>query len=160
ASLIDTVKGMHDRLGKVHGQSLERGYREKGHAYLSRLARRLRLVDNNTLSPMVDDAESEGKLSPSEATSILLADAIFSGRRRYDGEPVHVVVEASVTIDRHDVRRARERADLLARLVKTPVMAVAAGELVSEPVVEAARQADVWVVTDGRAVDPSEDPEQ
>lgn len=157
-SLVDSVKGMHDRLAKLDGDSLERKYREKGHAYLGPVARRLHGLDGNTLAPMVDDAERAGVFTEAEADSLLRADAIFSGRRR-DGarEPVHLVVEASVTIDRSDVRRARERADLLARIVGTPVLAVAAGDLAPSPVMAAAQEADVWVVTNGRTVSPTDD---
>ncbi|CAN5893737.1 hypothetical protein BH23ACT8_BH23ACT8_04330 [soil metagenome] len=156
-SLVDVVTGMQDRLGKLDGDALERRYRERGPAYLSTIARRLRLLDHGTLSPLVDDAERAGKLTPTEATSIFLADAIFAGRRRSDDVAVHLVVEASVTIGRHDVRRARERADLFARVVDTPVLAVIAGEFAPEPVAVAAQDADVWRVTNGRAVSPADD---
>jgi prefoldin subunit 5 len=156
-SLVDVVTGMHDRMGKLDGDALERRYRERGPAYLSTIARRLRLLDHGTLSPLVDDAERAGKLTPAEATSIFLADAIFAGRRRSDDVALHLVVEASVTIGRHDVRRARERADLFARVVDTPVLAVIAGEFAPEPVAVAAQDADVWRVTNGRAVSPTDD---
>jgi hypothetical protein len=156
-SLVDVVTGMQDRLGKLDGDALERRYRERGPAYLSTIARRLRLLDHGTLSPLVDDAERAGKLTPTEATSIFLADAIFAGRRRSDDVAVHLVVEASVTIGRHDLRRARERADLFARVVDTPVLAVIAGEFAPEPVAVAAQDADVWRVTNGRAVSPADD---
>lgn len=159
SSLIDVVKGMNDRLGKLDGYELERRYREKGHAYLSRIARRLQSLDTNTLSPLLDEAEKSGRASPGEVDSILLADAIFTGRRRSDGVPVHLVIEASVTIARYDVSRARERADLLARVLGTDVVAVVAGEMVSSQVLEAARDAGVWCVTNGHAVSPEADRE-
>jgi septal ring factor EnvC (AmiA/AmiB activator) len=159
-SLVDVVSGMNDRLGKLDGDSLERRYRERGQAYLSRIARRLRLLDPTSLNVMVDDAERAGKLTAAQATSIYLADAIFSGRRRDDDEDVHLVVEASVTIARTDVRRAQERAELFARVVDTPVIAVAAGEFAPEPVAVAAQDADVWCVTNGKAVSPTDDIDQ
>jgi multidrug efflux pump subunit AcrA (membrane-fusion protein) len=156
-ALVDTVKGMNDRLGKLDGDALERRYRERGQAYFMRLARRLRPIDHAALSPLVDDAELDGRLTTVEANAILLADGIFSGRARSDGSPVHLLFEASVTIAHHDVRRARERADLLARIVDTPVIAVVAGEYSPEPVLLAAQDADVWTVTNGRALGPTED---
>ncbi|MGI9119188.1 MAG: hypothetical protein ACR2G7_03520 [Acidimicrobiales bacterium] len=160
SSLIDVVKGMNDRVGKLDGYELERRYREKGHAYLSRIARRLQSLDTNTLSPLLDEAEKTGRASPDEVDSILLVDAIFTGRRRSDGVPVHLVIEASVTIARYDVSRARERADLLARVLGTDVVAVVAGEMVSAPVLEAARDAGVWCVTNGQTVSPEADREE
>lgn len=160
-SLIDTVKGMNDKLARLDGESLERRYREKGHAYFSRVARRLRLLDGNTLSPLLDDAERAGILSSLDVDAVLWADAVFAGRRRHgDDEPIHLVVEASVTIDRHDVRRARERADLLALVVGTEVIPVVAGHMVPPPVVRAAQEAGAWTVTNGRAVSPEEDFEE
>lgn len=156
-SLLDVVSGMQDRLGKLDGDSLERRYRERGQAYLQSIARRLRLVDAGTLSTLLDDAERAGTLTAGEVTAIFQADAVFTGRRRGDDAPVHLVVEASVTIARHDVRRARERADLLAHVVDTPVLAVVAGEFAPEPVQVAAQDADVWRVTNGRAVSPTDD---
>ncbi len=153
-SILDVVGGMNDKLAKLDGESLERRYREKGQAYFQRLARRLHLLDGNALSALLDDTD----LSPGDLQSLFLADAIFSGRSHEPGrEPLHVVVEASVTIDRGDVRRARERADLLARVVGTPVLAVVAGEFAPHPVTVAAQDADVWQVTNGRVVAPADD---
>lgn len=156
-ALVDVVSGIQDRLGKLDGDSLERRYRERGQAYLAPIARRLRLVDSGQVGVLVDDAERAGTLTASQSTSLLNADAVFVGRRRSDDESVHLVVEASVTIARHDVRRARERADLLTRLVDTPVMAVVAGEFAPEPVLVASQDAEVWCVTNGRAVAPTDD---
>lgn len=156
-TLVDTVRGMHDRLAKLDGDALERRYRERGHAYFMRIARRLRHLDLNTLSPMVDDAEQDLRLTELEATSLLNADAVFRGQRRDDRVPVHLVVEASVTIARYDVRRARERADLLARIVDTPVLAAVAGEFAPAPVQQAAQDAEVWCVTNGHAIAPGDD---
>lgn len=155
--LIDVTAGMQDRLAKLDGSDLGRRYRERGPAYLLRIARRLRLIDSSRLAEMVDDGEEGHVLSQREAESIMVADAVFTGRRRDDGMRVHLVVEVSVTIARHDVRRARERADLLSRIVDTPVVAVVAGDHVGEPVAQAAQDADVWCVTRGRVLSPVDD---
>lgn len=157
--LVDVVSGMQDRLGQLSGTDLERRYRERGPAYLLRLARRLALVASERLAVMVDDAEQAGALSATEVESLMVADAVFSGRRRSDGAPIHLVVEVSVTVGHNDVRRARERADLLARIVDTPVLAVVAGEYIPEPVAVAAQDAEVWCVMRGRVLGPDDDPE-
>lgn len=155
--LLDVASGMQDRQGKIDSFDLELRYRERGPPYLQRVARRLRLIDSSALGDLVADAEDDGRLSRLEGESLMVADAVFSGQRRGDDLPVHLVVEASVTVARHDVRRARERADLLARLVGTPVLAVAAGDHVPEPVAVAAQDAEVWVVTRGRILAPDDD---
>lgn len=155
--LLDTVRGMNDKLARLDGESLERRYREKGQAYFAPLARRLQLLDGNALGVLLDDAEEAGRLTHQDVNDVLLADAVFSGRGCLSRAPLHLVVEASVTIDRHDVRRARERADLLTRAVDGEVIAVVAGEMVPSAVVAAAQEAGAWCVTDGHAVGPEDD---
>lgn len=156
-SLVDVVTGMNDRLARLDGESLERRFRERGHAYFQRIARRLRPLAPGELSALIDDARRDGRLSEVETESLLYADAVFVGRSHDSDQPVHLVVEASVTVNHHDVRRARERADLLARVVDTPVIAVVAGEFAPRPVAEAAQQAGVWQVAAGRTVTPEDD---
>lgn len=156
-SLLDVVAGMQDRLGMLDGDALERRYRERGQAYLAPIARQLQLVDGGEIGRLVDDAERAGTLTDAESRSLLLVDAVFAGRRRSDDQPAHLVVEASVTVSRIDVRRARERADLLARVVGGPVIPVVAGEFAPAPVRVAAQDADVWCVTDGQVTAPTDD---
>ncbi|MDQ3973204.1 MAG: hypothetical protein M3276_02510, partial [Actinomycetota bacterium] len=153
-SLVDVVTGMNDRVAKVDGYVLERRYRERGHAYFAPIVRRLRFVDGNELAALVDDARQARVLSSFDADSLLQADGVFAGLSHDDGSPVHLLFEASVTVGHHDVRRARERADLLAQVVGTPVFAAVAGEHVPQPVAQAAQDADVWQVVDGRARSP------
>ncbi len=155
--LLDVTSGMQDKLAKLDGSDLERRYRELGPAYLLRMARRLRLIDSARLAEMVDDGEQGELLSEREAESLMVADAVFTGRRRRDGVRVHLVIEVSVTVARHDVRRARERADLLGRIVDTPVVAVVAGDHVPEPVAQAAQDTDVWCVARGHVLGPEDD---
>lgn len=158
AGLLDVVSGMGDQLGKLSGHDLERRYRERGPAYLQQLARRLALIDSQRLAVMVDDAEADGTLARHQSDAVLLADAVFRGRLR-GGDDVHLVLEVSVTVARHDVRRARDRADLLARVVDTPTIAVVAGEYVPETVAQAAQDAEVWCVMRGRILGPGDDVE-
>ncbi len=155
--LLDVVAGMQDRLGKLDGSDLERRYRERGPAYLGRLARRLQLVTSQRLSEMVDDAEVAGLLNEQDADALMVTDAVFSGQDRHTREPIHLTVEVSVTVDRTDIRRARERADLLGQIVDTPVIAVVAGDHVPEAVAQAAQDADVWCVARGHVLGPQDD---
>lgn len=60
------LKDMNDALARLDERSLEDRYRQKGHAYLSVIARRLRLLDSNELNALLDQAESAGALNPTE----------------------------------------------------------------------------------------------
>ena len=156
-ALVDVVAGMNDRLARLHGESFERRCREKGHAYFQRIARRLRPLDPAELSEAIDDARIDGRLNDAEVESLLRVDAVFVGRDRDEGEPIHLAVEASVTLGRSDVRRARERAELLARVVGTPVIGVVVAEYAPPPVMVAAQDAEVWQVVGGRTLHPHDD---
>jgi len=151
------VAGMQDRMGRLDGSDLERRYRERGHAYLSRLALRLRLIDSAALAAMVADAEESGALSQRDSESLMVADAVFAGQLRRDRSRAHLMVGVSVTVARNEVRRARERAELLGKVVDTPVVAVVAGDYVPEPVAAAAQAADVWCVARGGVLAPDDD---
>ncbi|CAN5262926.1 hypothetical protein BH23ACT9_BH23ACT9_37720 [soil metagenome] len=155
--LVDVVKGMNDKLGRLDGESFERRCRERGHARFSRVARRLRYIDFDTLGELLDEGETGGLLTDREVESVMDSNAVFRGRLRPDGDLGHLVIEASVTVNHNDVRRARDRADLLARVVDTPVIAVVAGEFVPSPVAVAAQDADVWQVVPGKLVRPEDD---
>jgi hypothetical protein len=157
ADLVDVVKGMNDRLGRLDGESFERRCREKGHGRFGRVARRLQLVDFDTLSELLDDAETAGLLRPDEVDAVMATDAVFRGRLRPDGQPAHLLIEASVTLGHDDVRRARERADLLARAVDTTVVPVVAGEYAPSPVSVAAQDAEVWQVLPGKVIRPTDE---
>lgn len=111
---------------------------ENGHAYFSKIARRLQLIDRTTLARQLDDAERAGRLSAEDDAS------------------VHLLVEASLTIAGNDVERARQRAHMLAGIVGTEVVPVVAGEVAPEATVAAAQEAGVWCVTDGRAISPDD----
>lgn len=137
-----------DRQGRCDGFDLAGRYGERGPVYVLGMVRRLRLVDSATLAEPVDDGQDAGRLSQREAESLLVSDAAFHGQLRDDHSPVHLVVEVSVTVARHEVRRARDRADLLARIVGTPVLACVAGDHVPEP---AAQDADVWCAPEDRS---------
>lgn len=156
ADLVDVAKGMNDMLGRLDGESFERRCSEKGHGRFGKVARRLRYVDFDALGELLDDGESAGVLRAGEVDAVMDTDAVFRGLLRASGEPVHLLIEASVTVNHHDVRRARERADLLARVAGTPVVAVVAGEFVPSPVAVAAQDADVWQVVPGKVVRPTD----
>lgn len=141
------------RVDALQGDALERRYREFGFAYLRQIARRLKLVTGSELDELLETAVEAGRIDDESSDRVRLADAVFRGRRRVDGQIGYVVLEASMGVREGDVYRAAERARLLAQ-TGTPAEAVVAGERISP---EAARLADelgVWQVTDGHAKPP------
>ncbi|MSQ23295.1 MAG: hypothetical protein EXR58_01900 [Chloroflexi bacterium] len=73
------------------------------------------------------------------------ADLVLTGRRRGDNAEVYLVAEVSVGVGISNVRRASERASILARLGR-PTLAVVAGERISRDADELARATDVHQV--------------
>ena len=141
------------QIGQLKGENLERRYRERAHAYFGRLLRKGRVVGSQELSDLLEEAADRGVLSQSDREEVAWADVIMRGRWRADGRLVMVLAEVSWVVDRNDVRRAVDRAALLARL-GTPVVPVVAGDSVTERAADMARSRNVWQMLDGRLVEP------
>lgn len=148
ASLTAVVRSLQRDVGDLKGRSLEAEWSRKAPAYLGRWFRRLKVLQSEALRAILDEAEDEGLLSREEVVEVLQADVVAEGFGD-DRTPVRVLVEVSYVIDSHDVRRARQRADLLARL-GVPVVAIVAGVSASDAVQAEAQKFDVWVIEDGR----------
>jgi hypothetical protein len=132
---------------------LELDFGRKGPAYLSPIARRLRVIESGPLADMLDDAVDERLLTGDERNAILRADVIMSGRRREDGESVYLAVEISGGVGTHDVERVATRATLLAKLGR-PVLAVVAGRRIHDDAAALARALGVWTAEEGEVTPP------
>jgi|SRR5690625_2325276 len=139
------------RIDTAIGYVVERRYEERASAYFQPIAHRIRVLDRAARDDLVDDAIDDGRLTRDEARALRLADTIARGRR--DGEIVHLVVEASFTVDEGDVDRAADRAGLLERLVGATIPIVA-GEYIDEDAQRKAGEKGVWRVLDGSVVGP------
>jgi uncharacterized membrane protein (DUF2068 family) len=96
--------------------------------------------------------EEDGRLTADEVDEVRRAAGIFTARR--DDRVVYLLLEASRTVHRTDVRRAIARAALLAR-TGTPTLPVVAGETVAHGVADEATAAGAWVVTNGSVLEPA-----
>ncbi len=141
------------RVGQIEGDLLELRYARRGPAYLSRVARRLRLMDTGVLADMPEDAVHEGRLTEAESQAVLDTDLVFSGVRREDNAEIYVLAEVSSTVDHHDIERAADRAALLEKLGR-PVTPVVAGRRIDSKAVEMAGDRGVWHALDGRVSPP------
>ena len=151
--LAETQLRMGSDLERLKGSDLERRYRERAHAYFSRLLRRTHVLSGNELGSLLDEAVLQGQLTEEEADDVLQADVVVRGRRREDRAEVYLVVEVSWGVGLSDVQRASERAALLAR-TGLRTLPVVAGFWVTPEAQEPARALQVWQVTDGRVTPP------
>ena len=74
-------------------------------------------IDND-----LDRAYEEGRITADEDEVVYSTDMIVRGSRISDGVTVYVTVEASGVIGISDISRARESADIMARLYATPTI--------------------------------------
>ena len=81
---------------------------------------------NDTLPDLLGRAVDGGLITETDADAVDDADIILAGRYA-DGTAGYVVIEVSVVIDDSDVKRAGERAAILARASAAPIAATAIG---------------------------------
>ena len=103
------------RLGRLEGSDLARRFADRAPAYLgSQGYKRVRVVPTADWADLIDDAVDQGQVTAAERNDLLRADSIIRARDHED--EVWLVAEVSVTVDAHDVTRARRRAEVLAKL--------------------------------------------
>jgi hypothetical protein len=147
--LSKTVDKMQARLSKVDGWQLERNYVDRAAGYFGNWLRRVRVVWPGELDEVLEE-RLETMLTTEERSEVLRLDAIIRGKVRQltDQPEVYLAVEASLTIERNDVVRARRRATLLQRLgVRT--IPVVTGETIEAAAEEDAAQNGVAVLQNG-----------
>lgn len=152
--LTEQIKLLVDQVGDHAGRLLEWEYSHKYQAYFGHVARRLRaLTSDHRFADLIDDAVDDGRLTMAERDNLIRTDIVMEGKRR-DGTEVYVAVEVSRTIDRHDIERVLDRADLLIKLGR-PVLPVVAGAHIDDEDAGLARSVGVWLVQNGRTQAPN-----
>ena len=131
--LETTQSNMAGRLANVVGSDYERqAARVAGrrlHRHMGLEAVQVVVAWNsgaNELTPLVDAAVYQGAITEDQADDIAWSDLVLRGLTP-EGETRYVVVETSVRVERDDIARARRRADVLARVVASPVLAAVIG---------------------------------
>jgi len=137
---------LEDDVGDLKGSVLEQHYRTHAYAYFGRLLRRVRVLEFREVAEILED-----RLSPNERAQVLLADVVLTGQLSATPQPTElwVIVEVSFRIDRQDVQRAAQRADLLRRGGYRTVATVA-GRQVTRGARTAGAGLKVAVLEDGR----------
>jgi chromosome segregation ATPase len=144
--LTQRVDRIETTLGRVVGEGVERRYRERAGTYLAKVLQKIRVVPLDTI---MDDLEKA--LDAEEIDDLLSLDLLINGkvRQRAERPEVWIACEASSTIERGDVTRARRRADLL-RKAGYPALAAVAGEQIDDRVLTLAQNENVLVLRDGK----------
>ena len=150
SKLTKSLDRMQPSFARTDDWYLEQRYIERASAYFGRWLRQIDVLWpghlNRALEKQLDDI-----LTSEEKDEVLRLDAIFRGKAMRTGESVEVYValEASVTVNEHDVERAYERAILLRRL-GLPVVAVVAGEIIEADAEVAAQTNAVAILQNGK----------
>ncbi len=115
ARLVQGQDRLERDFARMRGSDLERRYRENIRRFFAPVVRHPRPASDDGIYRLLDDALARGALTDEEITGIEQADLIVLGIDRQTREPVYLVTELSWTVGPDDVRRAIERARLLAR---------------------------------------------
>ena len=91
----------------------------------------------------VAQAADDGRIGDRQELRILATDLILRGERRADRRPLWIAVEAANRIDREDIRRSRDSADILATVFGEDAAAMVAGVRIDAGDRERAASADV-----------------
>ena len=147
-----TWRELRHGLNVLRTCALERRHREHASAFWGRAVHRPRLVSEERLADLLDDAVDAGLLTLEELCDVLLASFVVKGRRRSDGVEAYVVVEVAVCIGLEDVERVIRLAAVLGRLA--PTLAAVAGDRITPEAAAFAAARGVGCVVDEQVVVP------
>ena len=134
-------------VAELKGDNLERIFRERPFVYLSRFARRLRVVDDAAFANIIEDALDAGRITAADAEDLKRIDAVAKGKNPDDGSDVYLALEVSYVADQHDLERAIRRAGLLALATGAHAKAVIAGKTITAGAMSLAEERGAYVVT-------------
>ena len=152
AQLQNTVNGMRGELGNLSGSFFQRRaanfadrvVRRDFHLRQTSLAYHADQVGDSRLKPLLDEAvdDASNTFTENDAASVEQADAVIAGKAP-DGTDAYLLVEASITIVKDDVDRAKDRAELLQRATGAETHAVVIGEAITAEAVTQAKDRTV-----------------
>ena len=95
------------------------------------------------LTSQLQDAVAENLISERQYTRITLTDIIIRAQRKSDRAWIWIAVEASISIHRDDIDRARQSAQALTDAFGEPAIPVAVGQRIDPPETQHAQTANV-----------------
>lgn len=134
-------------VASLKGSELERTFRERPFVYLSRFARRIRLVNDAEFAILIEDALEQKRLTDDEAEDLKRLDVIVKGKHKVQNYDVYLAVEASSVVDEYDLDRAQRRAKLLEKATGIPAFPVIAGDVSAKGTVQLAESRGVYWVS-------------
>ena len=116
---VNYLKG---EFGKFKGSDFERKIRDKYYAYFGRLLKKAKILQMEKLIDLIDEAEDKREISETERDYLLELDLVVKGKIRKTGKEVVLAVEISYSLYPEDVERAKKRAEILRKVLKTEVI--------------------------------------
>ncbi|MCL6512047.1 MAG: hypothetical protein K6U78_15355 [Anaerolineae bacterium] len=124
------LERVEDQVGDLRGNDLERRVRERPHIYVGKYVRRARLIGDDDLFALLNEAMTAGRITDEQADDIERLDAVVEGQ--VGEQKTYLAVEVSSTVSDYDVERTVRRAAALGRALGQPVRAVVVGAVIPE----------------------------
>lgn len=147
AVLKDDVAALKVDVAGMKGENLERRVREHTFVFLSRFARRVKLVSESDFGRLIEDAVEEERLRAEEAEDLKWLDIVALGQDREQRTELYLACEVSSSVSEYDLARAVSRAALLQKATGVKTMPVILGKTIPEPLRKQANDmAAGWVL--------------
>jgi septal ring factor EnvC (AmiA/AmiB activator) len=124
------LERVEDQVGDLRGNDLERRVRERPHIYVGKYVRWARLIGDDDLFALLNEAMTAGRITDEQADDIERLDAVVEGQ--VGEQKTYLAVEVSSTVSDYDVERAVRRAAALGRALGQPVRAVVVGAVIPD----------------------------
>ena len=147
AVLKSDVSVLKGDVAGMKGENLERRVREHTFVFLSRFARRVKLVSESDFGRLIEDAEEEERLRAEEAEDLKWLDIVALGQDREQRTELYLACEVSSSVSEYDLARAISRAALLQKATGVKTMPIILGKTIPEPLRKQANDmAAGWVL--------------
>jgi len=132
--------------GRFKGREFERTIRERYYAYFSKLLRRSKRIELEAILSKIEDALDEGLITEEQYESLLNVDLLVEGLLKETRKPIILAVEISYSVYEEDLKRAMERANILAHILKKEVIPTVVGVEVREEILEEADRSGIFLI--------------
>lgn len=132
--MAETQTRMQGQLNRLTGSDYERkiarNLRRRAYRYFginaAELAHSITMPNSSRIPDLLDAAYERGIITEGEVDQAQAVDIVISGIIP-ENQTAYAALEASITVDDHDVTRARDRASIISRAAGVPVMAGVVG---------------------------------